>query len=200
MEVLEAVESRRAIRHFDPNYKMTEEEIHKLMSAVLLSPTAYNIQHWRFVLVRDPKLRKQIREAGWGQAQMTDASLLIILCADMKAWEKNPKRYWQNAPKETQDYMVSAIDQYYRGREVVQRDECMRSCGIAAQTIMLTAKAMGYDTSPMDGFDFEAVGKLINLPSDYVISMMIAVGKGIKPPWPRGGQLSYEEVIITDKF
>lgn len=47
MEVLEAVESRRAIRHFDPNYKMTEEEIHKLMSAVLLSPTAYNIQHWR---------------------------------------------------------------------------------------------------------------------------------------------------------
>jgi len=200
MEVIEAVETRRAIRHFDPNHKMTEEEIRKLMSAVLLSPTAYNIQHWRFVLVRDPELRKQIREAGWGQAQITDASLLIILCADMKAWEKNPARYWQNAPEETQNYMVSAIDQYYRGKEVVQRDECMRSCGIAAQTIMLTAKAMGYDTSPMDGFDFEAVGKLIHLPSDHVVAMMVAVGKGIKPPWPRAGQLPYEEVIITDKF
>jgi len=52
----------------------------------------------------------------------------------------------------------------------------------------------------MDGFDFEAVAKLINLPENYVISMFVAIGKGIKEAWPRGGQLPLEEIIIYDKF
>ncbi len=200
MDVFEAVEQRRAVKHFDPNHKMTEEEIKKLMSAVLLSPTSFNIQNWRFVLVQDPELRKKIREVAWNQSQVTDASLLVILCADVKSWEKQPERYWRNAPEEIRNFVVPAIDQYYRGRELVQRDEAMRSCGIAGQTLMLIAKAMGYDTCPMVGFDFDAVGELINLPPDHVISMMIAVGKAIKPAWPRAGQLPYEEVVIKDRF
>ena len=52
---------------------------------------------------------------------------------------------------------MPAIDQYYRGKDQVQRDEAMRSCGIAAQTLMLAAKSMGYDSCPMDGFDFDEV-------------------------------------------
>lgn len=200
MDVFEAIEQRRAVKHFDPHHQMTEEEIKKLMSTVLLSPTSFNIQNWRFVLVRDPELRKKIRECAWNQPQVTDASLLVVLCADLKAWEKQPERYWRNAPEEVRNFVVPAIDQYYRGRELVQRDEAMRSCGIAGQTLMLTAKAMGYDTCPMVGFDFDAVGKLINLPSDHIIAMMIAVGKAIKPAWPRPGQLDYEEVVIQDRF
>jgi len=200
MDVFEAIEQRRAVKHFDPHHQMTEEEIKKLMSTVLLSPTSFNIQNWRFVLVRDPELRKKIRECAWNQPQVTDASLLVVLCADLKAWEKQPERYWRNAPEEVRNFVVPAIDQYYRGRELVQRDEAMRSCGIAGQTLMLTAKAMGYDTCPMVGFDFDAVGKLINLPSDHIIAMMISVGKAIKPAWPRPGQLDYEEVVIQDRF
>ena len=53
----------------------------------MLAPLAFNIQHWRFVLVQDPELHKQVRAVAWDQAQVTDASLLIILCADLKAWE-----------------------------------------------------------------------------------------------------------------
>ncbi len=200
MDVFESVEQRRAVKHFDPNHKMTEEEIKKLMSMVLLSPTSFNIQNWRFVLVQDPELRNKIREVAWNQSQVTEASLLVVLCADVKSWEKQPERYWRNAPEEIRSFVVPAIDQYYRGRESVQRDEAMRSCGIAGQTLMLCAKAMGYDTCPMVGFDFDAVGKLINLPSDHVISMMIAVGKALKPAWPRAGQLPYEEVVIINKF
>ncbi|RKZ84941.1 MAG: nitroreductase family protein [Candidatus Parabeggiatoa sp. nov. 1] len=200
METFTAVETRRAIKHYDPEHRMTEDEINKLMSLAMLSPTAFNIQHWRFVLVRDPELRKKVRAVAWDQAQVTDASLLVVLCADPKAWEKQPARYWRNSPKEVQDFMLPAIDQYYRGREQVQRDETMRSCGIAAQTLMLAAKSMGYDSCPMDGFDFDAVGKLINLPEDHVITMFVAIGKGVKDSWPRPGQLSMEEVVITDRF
>ncbi len=96
--------------------------------------------------------------------------------------------------------MVGAIDQYYRGREQVQRDEAMRSGGIIAQTMMLAAKGMGYDSCPMDGFDFDAVAKLINLPADHLIVMMVVVGKAAEPARPRSGQLPIEQVLIQNSF
>jgi nitroreductase len=200
MDTLAAIEARRAIKHYDPQHQMTEAEIERLLSLAVLAPTAFNIQNWRFVVVRDPALRQQIRKVAWDQAQVTDASLLVVLCADLKAWDRNAARYWQNAPKPVQKILVPAIDQYYRGREQVQRDEAMRSCGLAAQTLMLAAKAMGYDSCPMDGFDFDAVAKLINLPADHAIAMFVAIGKGTKPAWPRPGQLPLSEVVITDRF
>ncbi len=200
MNTLEAIEQRRALKHYDPAHRMSEAEVRQLLELGLKSPTAFNLQHWRFVVVSDPALRRQIRAAAWDQAQVTDASLLVILCADLKAWEKNPARYWCQAPQPVQDFLVPAIGSYYSGRESVQRDEAMRSCGLAGQTLMLAAKAMGYDSCPMDGFDFDAVGKLINLPSDHVIAFMIAVGKATQPSWPRPGQLSYEEVVISNRF
>jgi nitroreductase len=200
MNTLDAIAARRAIKHYDPSHRMTEEEIKTLLTAALQSPTAFNIQHWRFVTVLDPEVRKQIRAVAWDQAQVTDSSLLIVLCADKDAWKKDAARYWKDAPQPVQDFLVPAIGQYYDGREQVQRDECMRSCGMAGMTIMLAAKAMGYDSCPMDGFDFDAVAKIIELPEDHVISFMIAVGKGTQPAWPKPGQLPYDEVVIQNTF
>ena len=148
----------------------------------------------------DKELRQQLRAVSWNQAQVTDASVLFILCADLKSWEKEPERYWRNMPLEFQDFILAATDSYYRDKDQVQRDEAMRSCGIIAQTMMLVAKTMGYDTCPMVGFDFEAVGKLINLPEDHVIAMMLAVGKAIAPANPRGGQLPVEDILVLDRF
>ena len=200
MNTLDAIAARRAIKHYDPSHRMTEEEIKTLLTAALQSPTAFNIQHWRFVTVTDPEVRKQIRAVAWDQAQVTDSSLLIVLCADKDAWQKDAARYWKDAPQPVQDFLVPAIGQYYAGREQVQRDECMRSCGLAGMTIMLAAKAMGYDSCPMDGFDFDAVAKIIKLPEDHVISFMVAVGKGTQPAWPKPGQLPYDEVVIQNTF
>jgi len=200
MDTKEAITSRRAIKEFDASYEISKGEENELLSLAMLSPTAFNIQNWRFVVVKDSELRLQIKEAAWGQAQVTDCSLLIIICADLNAWEKEPIRYWENAGSEVQNFMLPTIDGYYRGREEVQRDEAFRSCGIAAQTLMLAAKGMGYDSCPMDGFDFEKVANLIQLPDDHVISMFVAIGKGTKSPWPRSGQLDIGEVVIQDKF
>ncbi len=199
MKTEEAITGRRAVKHYDPTHQMSDDEIHKLLSLAILSPTAFNIQNWRFVVVSDAKLRQQIREVAWDQSQVTDTSLFIVLCADLKAWE-NPGRYWKNAVTEVQEFMIPAIDEYYRGKEQVQRDEAMRSCGIAAQTLMLAAKSMGYESCPMDGFDFDRVAELINLPADHVITMFVAIGKGTKEAWPRPGQLTLNEVVIKDSF
>jgi nitroreductase len=200
METLEAIRQRRAVKHYDPDHEMTDEEVDQLMSLAHLAPTAFNQQNYRFVLVRDPALRQQLREAAHGQTQVTDASLLIVICADLKAWEKQPGRYWANAPQDVQRYMESAMDSYYRNREQTQRDEAMRSAGIAAQTIMLAAKSMGYDTCPMDGFDFAKVGELINLPKDHTVAMFVAAGKALKPAQPRPAQLAMQDIVIQDRF
>ena len=99
-----------------------------------------------------------------------------------------------------QDYLVPAIGQYYNGKTQVQRDEAMRSCGMAATTIMLAAKEMGYDTCPMDGFDFDAVAQILNLPVDHTPAMFVVVGKALKAAMPRGGQLPMDEVVIYNQF
>ena len=200
MKTVDAIRSRRSVKQFDANHSMSEEKVNELLSLAVLSPTAFNIQNWRFVVVTDRELRKQIREVAWDQAQVTDTSLFIVLCADLKAWEKQPGRYWINAPKDLQEFMLPAIDDYYRGKDQVQRDEAMRSCGIVAQTLMLAAKSMGYDSCPMDGFDFEKVAELIHLPDDHVIAMFVAIGKGTKEALPRAGQLDLDEVIIENSF
>jgi nitroreductase len=200
MDTFKAIESRRAVKAFDPDYKMTPQEKEKIFTLAQLAPTAFNIQHWRFVTIDDPALRTKIREVAWNQPQVTDSSLLVILCADTKSWEKDTLRYWASATKEAQDFLLPAIDAYYRGKERVQLDEVHRSCGMAGTTIMLAARAMDYDTCPMDGFDYEAVGKLINLPDDHVISFMIAIGKKMAEPYERPPLLPAEEIIISNKF
>ena len=200
MELKDVIKSRRSHKAFDSKHKLSTSEIEQLMNLAILSPTAFNIQHWRFNLVTDKLLREQIKEVSWEQSQVTDASLLIVLTGDLMAWNKNPGRYWKNAPAKVRENLVSAISSYYKDKPEVQRDEVMRSCGMAAMNLMLVAKDLGYDSCPMDGFDFDAVAKLLNLPNDQIPTMFIAIGKSIQEPWPRPGQLPIEEVVQYNKF
>ncbi len=199
-ETFDAIKKRRAVKQFDETHQFTDKEIEKLLSLAVLSPTSYNIQNWRFLVVKDPELRKKIRNAAWDQAQVTDASLLLVLCADLKAWDKDPQRYWKNASKEVRDFMVPAIEKFYKGNDQLQRDEALRSIGIAAQTLMLAAKSAGYDSCPMIGFNPEIVAELINLPKDHIIGMLLVIGKANNPANSRGGQLSLDQVVINDRF
>lgn len=200
MTTIEAIESRRAVKHFDPDHRMTDDEISRLIGLAKLAPSSFNMQNYRFVLVRDPELRAEIRAVAWNQAQVTDASLLVILCADLTAHANNPGRYWAHAPKEVQDILVPALTPFYEGKPTLIRDEGMRSTGFAGMTLMLAARAMGYDSCPMVGFDAEAVSRLIRLPDDHAISFMLAIGKQTKPVWPRGDRLPDDEVVIHDRF
>ncbi len=200
MELFDAIYQRRAIKAFDPEHIVSENDEKKLFEAAIQAPTSFNIQHWRFVVVRDKALRAEMRKLGNDQAQITDASLLVIMTADTKAWQKNPARYWEQAPKEVADLLIGWMGPFHDGREWLQRDEAQRSIGMAMQTLMLAAKGIGLDSCPMIGFDIEAVAKLINLPADHVMGPMVAIGKGTKAPWPKPGQLTLNEVLVNNKF
>lgn len=200
MDTFEAINTRRSIRHYDPTHRFTQAEFDKFIDLAMQTPSSFNIQHWRLVNVTDPSLRAQIQAAAWNQTQVTEASLLFVITADVKAWAKNPARYFRNAPKEAQDALVPMIGPFYEGKEQLQRDEAMRSVGFVAQTMMLAARAMGYDSSPMIGFDPDAVAKLINLPDDHTIGMLLAVGKATKPAFPKPGYIEKSEMVIENRF
>lgn len=201
METLDAIYQRRSIKAYDPEHKLTPEEETKLFEAMIQAPTSFNIQHWRPVILRDSELRQRIRtEFGNDQAQMTDASLLVLFTADTKAWAKEPERYWKNAPKEVADLLVGWMGPFHEGREWLQRDEAQRSIGMAMQTLMLAAKAMGYESCPMIGFDIDKVAELIHLPGDHVMGPMVAIGKGLKDAWPKPGQLTLDEILVENSF
>ena len=201
MNTIEAIYNRRAVKQYDPDHRLSAEEEQTLLEAMIQAPTSFNIQHWRFVILREPELRAKIRkEYGNDQAQMTDASLLILFTADMKAWQKNPERYWANAPKEVADLLVGWMGPFHEGREWLQRDEAQRSVGMAMQTIMLAAQELGYQSCPMIGFDLAKVAELVNLPDDHVIGPMVAIGKGIKEPWPKPGQIPLEQLVFENSF
>ena len=127
MNTLDAIEQRRSVKHYDASHAMSEAEIRQLMELALLSPTSFNIQNWRFVVVTDPELRQALRAASWNQAQVTDASITVILCADLNAASKEPARYWRTAPPEVQEKLVPMISGFYEGKDQLQRDEAMRS-------------------------------------------------------------------------
>ncbi|MDH4584197.1 nitroreductase family protein [Pseudomonas sp. BN415] len=200
MHIDEAIRSRRAIKGYDTNHSISREEKDELLQLALLAPTAFNLQHVRLVEVSDPALRQRIRDVAWNQAQVTEASMLVIVCARLDAWEKDAARVWAEAPLPVQDFMAGAIDNYYRDKPRVQRDEVMRSCGLVAQTLMLAARGKGLDTCPMDGFDFDAVADLIRLPENHAIGLMVAVGKQTAPAHPRIGKLAFDEAVIRNQF
>jgi len=131
---------------------------------------------------------------------VTDASLLFVFAADLKAHERDPARYWVDAPKEAQDILVPMIKPFYDGRDWLARDEGMRSVGFAAQTMMIAAKAMGYESCPMVGFDYDKVSALVHVPADYAVAMMLAIGRGTKPAWAKPGYIPLSEVVVMDRF
>ena len=199
MDTTTAIHQRRSVKHYDPNHEMSEVEIQELLELALLSPTSFNMQNWRFVVITDPAKKAAIQAAAWNQAQITESSITILLCADLHAHE-GAERYWVNAPQPVQDGLVPMIAPFYRTNPQLQRDEAMRSIGIASQTLMLAAKSMGYDSCPMIGFDPIQVSEIIGLPKDHLVGMMLTIGKSLKDANVRGGQLPFDDVVFRNEF
>jgi len=200
VETFDTIADRRSVKKFDPDHVMTEDEITRLMEAVILTPTSFNIQNWRFVLITDPEVKRQVRQKGYDQAQFTDCSLLVIICGDRNAYDQDPDRYWAEAPEEVRAAIVPMIRGAYGSSETLRRDENFRSGSLAGQTMMLAVRDMGYDSCPMIGFDFEAVADIIRLPADHDIIMAVTVGRALEPARERAGQLPLDDVVYRNSF
>jgi nitroreductase len=73
VDTFDAIKERRSVKHYDPNHKFSDEEIEQLMSLAVLSPTSFNMQNWRFVIIKDPEIRKKVGDHAWDPAHETDS-------------------------------------------------------------------------------------------------------------------------------
>lgn len=200
MNVTQAIEARHAVKKYDTDFKISDSEIKEFMELVLKAPSSYNLQHWRFVDVQNEDLREQIKQAAYGQAQVSEASRLFVLCGDVKAWEKQPEQYWQHVPEDVRENIVKGLRNFYEGREWIQRDEVLRSAGLISMTLMLAATEKGWATGPMIGFDQDKVAQIINLPKDHIIAMLIVMGKPKDGTSKSGSHIAYDKAVVKNKF
>lgn len=83
LTVTEAIETRRSIRRFQPE-PMNQDDLREILRLASVAPSAWNAQTWRFAVVQDPAIKEQLREAAYGQAQVTSAPAVIVVYSDME--------------------------------------------------------------------------------------------------------------------
>lgn len=190
----EAIQFRRAIKYFDSTYEITDLQLNEILSDALKLPHALSVPPWKIVNIKDIELRKSIKAVGFDQPQHSDASTLLAISFDQKEWEKSI-----DGCKKLHHSNKRQLKIRYQDKEKV-RDEAMQSCGLLAQSIMIEAARRGLDSCPMIGFNFDAVGKLLNKPEDVHLSMFVALGKRISEPLTRGSKLAVDEVIYQESL
>lgn len=179
LNVRDAAVQRRSIRAFEPQ-PIPREDLDGILDVVRLAPSAFNVQPWRFVVVETPELKAQLAAAAYNQRQVHSAPAVIVLYSDM------------------QDALATIDETIHPGMDAVQRattrqtilgsfqaqSEEQREAWGAAQAhialgyLLLAAEAHGYQSSPMAGFDAEAVKRLLNLPENARVPALVAIGHG----------------------
>lgn len=194
MEFSELARSRRSIRDYDASRPVTDADLRAIFEDVVLSPSSFNLQHWKFVVVRDPVRKKQLREAASGQEQVEQAPAVILVCGKLDAHLDAPRIY-SETPKEIRARMLPMIHAFYEGNPQLMRDEAIRSASLAAMSLMYAARSRGFDTGPMIGFDPDAVSRLLKLDFNHIPVMMMVLGHRASEPRPREFRRPLDEVV-----
>jgi len=194
MEFSDIVQRRRSVKSYDAERSISDLKLKELFEEVILSPSSFNLQHWTFIAVKNSEQKKALKEAAWGQQQVEDCSVAIVVCGKLDAYKDAPNIY-KDAPKEVQEGLLPMINNFYEGKEQLQRDEAIRSASLAAMTLMYAAKNRGWATGPMIGFDPVATSKLLNLTEAYIPVMLLVLGYQKKAPRPRDYRRPIEEIV-----
>lgn len=197
MEFSVILARRRSIKTYDSSKTIDRKELQQLFAEVTLSPSAFNLQHWTFVAVMDPDQKKKLREAAWGQPQVEECSVALVVCGKLDAFE-DVEQIYQESPAEVQAKVVPMVRDFYQGKEQLQRDEAIRGATLAAMTLMLCATNRGWDTGPMIGFDPEAVSRVIRLTPNFIPVMLVVLGIARGDIRPRAYRRPVAEFVRID--
>ena len=194
MEFSEIVQQRRSVKSYDPEKTINDGELKELFEEVILSPSAFNLQHWTFIAVKDADMKKKFREAAWGQPQVEESSVPILVCGKLDAF-KDALKINKEAPEAIQQKVVPMIHEFYEGKKQLQRDEAIRGASLAAMSLMYAAANRGWATGPMIGFDPEKVSTLLKLTPNFIPVMIVVLGHMKDAPRPRAYRHPVENVV-----
>jgi len=207
MKFRDVINKRRAINFFDPERPVSDELLKELVDTAAKAPSSFNLQPWSLIILKEQEEKMRLRRLAWDQPKVSEAPVTFIVVADRDGWkaghtffEKNFKEMVMTGSMEEgqYDWLANACKGLYGEREEKQQAFACKNAGFFAMALMLAAKDIGLDTHPMDGFDHDAVRKEFNIPENYWIPLLLAVGyfdekKQLHPPkWRK----TFEEIVV----
>lgn len=170
MNILADLEWRYATKKYDTSKKISDADFQILLEALRLTPTSYGFQPYHFLVVENPEIREKLKQFSWNQAQITDASHLIILCTDIDCTEVHIDSLLEKTAK-TRDISAIALKPYgdfMRGilKDMSANDRMewnSKQAYIALGFLLQTAAHLKIDATPMEGFNAKGYDKVLNL-------------------------------------
>jgi nitroreductase len=179
LDVKDAAARRRSIRAYEPD-SMPAADLEAILDVVRLAPSAFNVQPWRFVVVRDPAVKARLAEAAFNQRQVHSAPAVLVLYTDMRdALAHVEETVHPGMPPEKAAAAAAHVRNVFGKQSDAERETWAAGQGyIALGYLLLAAEAHGYQTSPMSGFDAAQVRALLALPEHVHVPALVAIGRG----------------------
>ena len=201
---LQIVAERRATPSFDST-PIPEEDLRAILTAGLQAPSSYNLQPWRFVLVRRPETRSRLRMACYNQRKVEEAPIIIVACGDADGWRKGDLEEMLRLgreggmPESFLEQTRSAVPIYLREHPNLSA-WLNRQIAMAFATMMWAAESLGYNTAPMEGFDAAKVCALLKLPLSYEPVALLALGRAAGVAKYNGGRFSSTRLVFEEEY
>ncbi len=183
-DVLSALHWRYATQVFDTQKRVSPEEMRAILESARLAPSSFGIEAWKFLVIENPEVRAKLREVGFGQSKITDASHLVVIArrTDVREHivgeliERNAEQ--QGVEPVKLDGLKNMVEGSLTGKSDAEVDAWVRSQTYIPLGIMLeTAALLGIDAGPMEGFMPAGVDEVLGLKEKHLTATsMIAFG------------------------
>lgn len=198
------VHARRATPAFSSD-PVAEADLERILRAGLEAPSSYNLQPWRFVVVRDPAARRRLREAALGQDQVEQAPVVIVACGDPEAWRDDLELVIAIGREHGIDDESRIDRKRHNVAKALNEQSNMpmwvtKQTMIAATTMMWMAESLGYDTGPMEGFDEGLVREALGIPDRVRVVFLLAVGRLSGDDGRYPGRLPVSRTLFVDRY
>ena len=199
MEFKNLAKARRTERSFDAGIDISDVDVKAILQLASYSPSAFNLQHWRFVVTRDESVKSDLFAYCYFQKQIIECSAVITVCGNLSAYLEAQLIY-EDQPSEVKNKFIPMINTIYSSDPELQRDEVMRSGGLVSMSIMYAAKNEGWSTGPMIGFDPKKVSLRLNLEENIIPVMMLTIGKPKTAKGTRPYRYRVEELLHYETY
>ncbi|WP_404330110.1 nitroreductase family protein [Mesobacillus maritimus] len=181
------IRDRHSVRKYDPTFKIAREEIEEILTEATLAPSSSNLQPWRFIVIDDQETKKELRQIAYNQEPVETSSSVIAVLGD-KEMHKNIEKVYRSSfeagfmdEANMNRLIESANNAYPNAPEEIRTNIASFDAGLVSMQLMLLAKAKGYDTVTMGGFDKQKFIEKFQVSDRYMPIVLIALGKAAAP-------------------
>lgn len=176
---------RRSIRKYDSSVKISKEEMAEMIEDATRAPSSVNMQPWRFLVIESEEGKATLAPlARFNQLQVETSSAMIAVFGDLNSFENGEDIYSKAVelgymPTEVKEKQMAALTNYYANLSPeVNKETVLIDGGLVSMQFMLTARAHGYDTCPIGGFEKDQIAEAFGMDKErYVPVMLISIGK-----------------------